>query len=155
MKLSPAPYHDPTKPGKPAKSLYADQNEVKKKVIEFLRPYLKRKPFFKRVWIWGSLSKGTFGVYHQPYRGHEGSDIDLLVEVDEKHPVPNELKEIKEWAKTRDYSRAFTSSLFFENPLPNGKARHEAQFICHFPSKHTKKRFYSKVAEAELIHESA
>ena len=71
-----------------------------------------------------------------------------LVEVDELYKIPKELRELKEWTKTRTYSRAFYSSLNFKYK----SNKHKVDFICHFPSKHTKEGFFSKVKESEIIY---
>ncbi len=145
-------HKDPFKKDKPIKYVYPDQKQAKKEFIQFIRPYLKAHKFFKRVWIWGSLQRGTFGVYKKLYRGQEGSDVDLLVKVNEKYRIPSIFHEIKDWTKKRTYSRAFVSNLCFHRSLPSGKKiAHKIDFICHFPSKHTKPKFYSKVRESKLV----
>lgn len=139
---------------KPLKYIYPNQRKVKAKFILFILPYLKADLFFKKVWIWGSLEKGTFGVYAQHYRGQEGSDVDLLVEVDETKEIPTWFKEIKDWTATRTYSRAFSSTLIFKNQISLFKSiKHKVDFICHFPSVHSKEKFYGKVKESQLIYE--
>ncbi len=146
-------YQDTTKPGKPLKYIYPNQKKVIKDVIAFILPYLKKHPFFKKVWAWGSLSKGLFGVYEAPYREQEGSDVDLLVEVDERFEIPSELQENKEWTKTRNYSRAFGSKLRFVNEADGKSIAHHVDFICHWPSIHSKEGFYKKVKESFLVYE--
>ncbi len=74
---------------KPIKYCYPNQNRERKAFIKFILPYLSKDPYFKRVWIWGSLSPtkstgNTFGIYETPYQEKDASDVDLLVEVDEK-----------------------------------------------------------------------
>jgi predicted nucleotidyltransferase len=134
---------------KPLKYIYPDQDKIREKVVEFILPYLKKHKFFNKVWIWGSLSKGKFGIYETMYSEKEASDIDLLVEVDESYNISKELRELKKWTKTRTYSRAFSSSLkFIHNNI-----EHTVDFICHWPSQHTKKKFNSKVEESILIYE--
>ena len=141
------------KEGKPLKYIYPDQEAARKEFIEFILPYLEKYPFFSKVWIWGSLAKKTFGVYEKLYEGHEASDIDLLVEVDESYNIPPELKELKGWTKKRNYSRAFSSNIKFERILRNKKkVKHKSDFICHFPSKNTKSGFYNKVKDSKLIY---
>ncbi|MDP7521165.1 MAG: nucleotidyltransferase domain-containing protein [Candidatus Pacearchaeota archaeon] len=139
---------------KPPKYVYPNQELVLKRFDKFITPYLKVNPFFERVWVWGSLAKGTFGIYKTPYKKQEGSDIDLLVEVNEKFKIPKELRELKEWTKTRTYSRAFYSKINFNNKISSLKSiNHKVDFICHFPSKHTKDGFYDKTKISKLIYE--
>jgi hypothetical protein len=77
---------------KPDKRVYPDQDEVARSVRGELEPYVRRHPYFMSVSLWGSLAKRAFGVFREPYLGHIASDIDLLAEVDEKHPIPGELR---------------------------------------------------------------
>jgi len=146
-------HQDELKKDKPLKYIYNNQKEILKKFVKFITPYLKSRPFFNKVWVWGSLAKGKFGIYKTPYNNQEGSDVDLLVEVDESFSIPSEFKEIKEWTKTRTYSRLFTSSLVFVNKFSAKKSvKHKIDFICHFPSKNTKDGFYNKTRESKLIY---
>lgn len=141
------------KPGKPVKYIYPNQDLVKKKFVEFIIPFFEKYCFFKKVWIWGSLSRSEFGIYESNYNGKEASDIDLLVLVDRSCEIPVEFNEMKKWTETRTYSRAFFSNLIFEVKLKSGKVvKHTIDFICHWPELHTKKGFYSKVEDSELIY---
>ncbi|MAG76045.1 MAG: hypothetical protein CL811_04715 [Colwelliaceae bacterium] len=147
-------HQDQLNKNKPLKHVYPNQKLLLKKFTRFIQPYLEEHAFFKRVWVWGSLSRGTFGIYKEPYKDQEGSDIDLLVEVDESYEIPDEFKEIKSWTKTRTYSRAFCSDITLENKVsPSKTINHRVDFICHFPSKNTKDGFYSKVKDSKLIYE--
>ena len=120
---------DPLNKGKPDKFLYPDQDAVRNEFIAFILPFLEKHPFFHKVWIWASLAKGQFGVYEEVYREMEASDVDLLVEVNEEFEPPAELKEFKDWTKTRTYSRAFFSKVFFvSDQWP--KVKHKVDFIC-------------------------
>jgi len=140
--------------GKPIKYIYPNQRELSDKFSKFILPYLKKHPFFRKVWIWGSLAKGNFGIYRGPYKNQDGSDIDLLVEVDESYDIQPEFRELKEWTLKRTYSRAFYSKIIFINKLsPSKSINHKVDFICHFPSKHTKKGFYNKTKGSKLIYE--
>jgi len=123
---------------------------VKKEFVGFILPYLEKHLFFQKVWIWASLSNGTFGIYEEPYREMDASDVDLLVEVNENADIPRELKEFKDWTNTRTYSRAFFTKIsFVSTQWPTVK--HKLDFICHWPSVHTKDKFYSKVKDSVLI----
>lgn len=148
-------HKDEFNPNKPLKYIYPDQKKLKQKFIKFITPFLKKHKFFKKVWIWGSLSRGQFGIYETPYNEKHASDIDLLIEVNEKSQIPKELIEIKGWTKTRTYSRLFLSDLKFAHKLKSGKTiTHTVDFICHWPNIHTKPGFYSKVEISELIYGS-
>lgn len=138
---------------KPIKYVYPEQDDIKKSFSEFILPYLSEHPFFKKVWVWGSLSSGSFGIYEVPYVNQDGSDLDLLVEVDEKFEIPKEFKEMKGWTDKRTYSRAFNSSLRFVYAMGDESTPHHLDFICHWPSVHTKNGFYSKVEDSFLIYE--
>lgn len=140
---------------KPIKYIYPNQKVISKEFVEFITPYLKKHKFFKKVWIWGSLSEGTFGIYDKPYKKQEASDVDLLIEVDERYKEPSEFKEFKKWTEKRTYSSLFFSNMKFTNQLSsNKKIKHKIDFICHYPSKNTKEGFYSKVKDSKLIYEN-
>jgi alkaline phosphatase len=144
------------KEDKPIKYVYPNQKKLLDQFSKFIIPYLKKYPFFKRVWVWGSLARGNFGIYEELYHKQDGSDIDLLVEVDEAYEIPPEFRELKEWTKTRTYSRAFYSKVNFKNKLSSSKSiNHKVDFICHFPSKHTKNGFFNKTKESKLIYEKS
>jgi hypothetical protein len=119
---------------KPDKRVYPDQDEVVRIVRGELGPYFRRHPFFMSVSIWGSLAQGAFGVFPEPYHGYVASDIDLLAEVDEKHPIPGELREYEAFTGP-GAPRMFTGM----SPLSLRLALYHAidvylDYLCIFPS---------------------
>lgn len=71
---------------KPQKTIYKNQGEIQKKFIEFIQPFLQKYPEIKEAYLEGSLAKGNFGLYEKEYKGHTGSDVDLVLVIDGKIP---------------------------------------------------------------------
>ena len=69
---------------KPNKIIYEDQQAVWKEAEQFLLTLIKDKSAVKKAIVWASLAEGTFGLYEEEYQGMEGSDIDLVLLIDEK-----------------------------------------------------------------------
>lgn len=66
---------------KPEKILYKNQDEILQKVINLLK---KDIPQNSEAIIFGSLAESKFGKYTENYKGHEGSDIDVIIFIDRK-----------------------------------------------------------------------
>jgi predicted nucleotidyltransferase len=85
---------------KPPKKVYADQKDAFEKFKEFILPYLKHMPEVKEAVVWASLAEGKFGTYEREHKGHTGSDVDLVILLEEGKEVPKEFKDLdvhKSW----------------------------------------------------------
>jgi hypothetical protein len=77
---------------KPRKFLYEDQDKIWSEAREFLLALVANKPSVQEALVWASLAEGQFGLYEKEYRGQEGSDIDLVVIINENYPLPGDWK---------------------------------------------------------------
>ena len=50
------------------------------------------RPVVQEALVWASLAEGKFGLYDYEHKGQEGSDIDLVTIIDEKHEIPENWK---------------------------------------------------------------
>src|SRR5258708_40073494 len=73
---------------KPNKILYENQENIWETARQFLIEIVSNKPAVHEALVWASLAEGNFGLYEHEHRGQEGSDIDLVVIVDEKFKLP-------------------------------------------------------------------
>jgi hypothetical protein len=77
---------------KPEKTLYENQAEVWDSAKRFLTDLIADKPVVQEALVWASLAEGKFGLYAHDHKGQEGSDIDLVIIVDEGAQIPEEWK---------------------------------------------------------------
>lgn len=85
---------------KPKKIVYPNQKDTFEKFRKFILPYLKEIPEIKEARIWASLAEGKFGTYEEEFRGQTGSDVDLVLLLEEGKEPPKEFKDInvhKSW----------------------------------------------------------
>lgn len=75
---------------KPLKKIYPDQNDVWEQATKFLIDKFSKEECIQEMIIWASLAEGKFGLYEEPYNRMEGSDIDLVIILDEEKPIPPE-----------------------------------------------------------------
>ncbi len=61
---------------------------------DYLRKLVSKQPCVGEAHIWASLAEGTFGVYEREYQGETCSDIDVIILVDERHPVPGDWEHV-------------------------------------------------------------
>ena len=80
---------------KPQKKVYENQADAFEKFNQFILPYLRKIPEVKEAVVWASLAEGTFGLYDREFRGHVGSDVDLVILLDKGVNVPKEFKDIE------------------------------------------------------------
>ena len=73
---------------KPAKTLYPDQDDVWKKAEPVLKDILAQSGTVREAYVWASLAERKFGLYEEPYSGRVGSDVDLVVVMDEPADIP-------------------------------------------------------------------
>ncbi len=83
---------------KPKKTLYKNQEEIFLKFLKFINPFFKKYKEIGEAYLWGSIADKTFGIYEEEYRGHTGSDIDLVIFPDPKLGIP------KNWKLLHDHS---------------------------------------------------
>lgn len=80
---------------KPEKKIYENQEEAFEKFRYYILPHLKKIPAVKEAVVWASLAEGKFGVYDKEFKGHIGSDVDLVILLDEGVNFPKEFKDIE------------------------------------------------------------
>ncbi len=80
---------------KPPKKVYENQEDAFEKFNQFILPRLRKIPEVKEALVWASLAEGTFGTYVKEYRGQTGSDVDLIILLDEGHEIPKEFRDIE------------------------------------------------------------
>lgn len=78
---------------KPIKTLYQNQEEIVRGILENLTENHFLNPFVERVYLLGSLTEGGFGIYDKPYQPIIGgvqyaSDVDLIILGNDTHQVP-------------------------------------------------------------------
>ncbi len=61
---------------KPEKRIYDNQEDIIETILEKLR---KDLPSNSEAYIFGSVAEKKFGKYVKEYKGHKGSDIDVIV----------------------------------------------------------------------------
>lgn len=113
---------------KPDKILYKSQRMVWKKAEKYLVNLVKPHKCVSEAVVWASLAEGQFGLYEEEYRGREGSDIDLVILIDEKHSLPNE------WKFTAIEKSCF--DLYRLGSFIYNGNTHEIDGLLVFPSKH-------------------
>ena len=82
---------------KPQKIIYENQEEVHSLILSHLKSILPKEVV--KAYLWGSVVERTFGKYEKMYCSHEGSDIDVIVIIDEEY-IPSNWKFLnteKEW----------------------------------------------------------
>lgn len=85
---------------KPVKHIYPNQKDVWEKASKFLVDKFSKEPAVKELIVWASLAEEKFGLYERTYNGMEGSDIDLVIVIDERKTLPKEWKfttVVKSW----------------------------------------------------------
>jgi predicted nucleotidyltransferase len=81
---------------KPSKKHYEDQNDAFEKFKQFILPRLEGLKGVKEARVWGSLARGEFGLYSKEYLGQAGSDVDLIVLLEEGARMPTSWKRMLE-----------------------------------------------------------
>lgn len=132
---------------KPKKIIYEDQQEVWREAEKFLQSIVKDKPAVKKAIVWASLAEGKFGLYEEEYQGMEGSDIDLVLIMDEEEIVP------EEWAYTG------VSKSWFDLYTKLGKFKykghiHKVDGLLVFPSRHDMQKMEASLAgRSRIVYE--
>lgn len=80
---------------KPQKKLYEDQKDAFERFRKFIVPYLKKIPEIKEASIWASLAEGKFGTYEKEFNGQIGSDVDLVLLLEDNSKIPASFKNLK------------------------------------------------------------
>jgi len=84
---------------KTEKEIYKNQKEVHDQIVDFVKSNLTKD--IKEAYLVGSSTTQSFGKYFKKQRYHEGSDIDLVVMVEE-NKIPKNWKYLgveKSWWK--------------------------------------------------------
>ena len=84
---------------KPEKEIYENQEEVHDKIVDFVKSILTKD--VQEAYLFGSSTTQNFGKYTKKFRNREGSDIDLVVMIDEEK-IPKNWKYLnteKDWWK--------------------------------------------------------
>lgn len=132
---------------KPNKVLYENQEDVWKAARKFLLDLVKDKPAVKKAIVWASLAEGKFGLYEGQYRGVEGSDIDLVLIMDEKYPVP------EGWHWTTVSKSWFDLYTNMGNFVYRGH-KHKVDGLLVFPSRHSLKKMEKSIkGRSKVIYE--
>ena len=80
---------------KPKKTIYPNQKDAFEKFRKFILPHLRKIPEIKEAMIWASLAEGKFGTYEREYREHTGSDVDLVLLLEEGKDIPEAFKDLE------------------------------------------------------------
>ncbi len=76
---------------KPAKTIYPNQEDIYNKILAFIKTQLV--PEVSEAYLTGSVVRREFGRYAEEYHGHKGSDIDLVVMINQKY-IPKAWKNL-------------------------------------------------------------
>ena len=113
---------------KPSKRLYENQEDILEEASKYLRLVLSKCNSVKEAYVWASLAEGKFGVYEEPYRGQTGSDIDLVIVVNEPFELP------KEWKFTKVHKSWF--DLYHIGFFNYKRNIHQIDGLIVIPSRH-------------------
>lgn len=113
---------------KPRKILYENQEKIWNSAKLFLKEVVEDKPAVKEALVWASLAEGKFGLYDHEYDGREGSDIDLVVILDEKFPIS------EGWTDTTVEKSCF--DLYHIGKFIHEGHKHPIDGLLVFPSRH-------------------
>ena len=119
---------------RPPREIYSNQSSLKKKIISYLKKNIYTYPCVDRVYLFGSLQDGHFGKYYSPkYDGSGnkklGSDIDLVIIVDERFSLPSNWKEETSDIFDRYKAPALKGILGVEDGV------HDISLFVYLPSK--------------------
>jgi hypothetical protein len=113
---------------KPSKILYENQEDVWNKAEANLQKLLAICDTVKEAYVWASLAEGKFGIYEEPYRGQIGSDIDLVIVMEEPMNIP------KDWKFTKVEKSWF--DLYHLGYFEHEGHKHQIDGLIVIPSKH-------------------
>lgn len=113
---------------KPPKILYENQEDVWDKAEAYLEKILVKCDCVKEVYVWASLAEGKFGLYEALYRDQIGSDIDLVIVIDEPVNLP------KNWEFTQIEKSWF--DLYHLGYFEYQGNKHQIDGLIVIPSKH-------------------
>ena len=104
---------------KPKKTIYKNQKEVYKFIIEKVKNNLKN---VSKAYLIGSLSTGQFGVYEKEYEGYLGSDVDLVI-------IPKS-KISKQWKYEGEFHN--WHKRYYIDEIEFNKIKHPINFMIPF-----------------------
>ena len=116
---------------KPKKFIYENQEKILGIILKELKGLFKN--ISCKVYLVGSSITGEFGEYEKEYQGHKGSDIDLIIFINQKD-IPDNWKYLnteKSWWK-----------LYHIDKLKINKIKHkiDAMVVKENREKHAVKR---------------
>lgn len=114
---------------KPNKIPYENQENIWENAKQFLTEIVSGKPAVQEALVWASLAEGKFGLYEQEHAGREGSDIDLVVILDENFKIP------ESWKFTNVEKSCF--SLYIVGKFSYQGHIHPIDGLLVFPSRHS------------------
>ncbi len=74
------------------KILYENQDSAWEKASAYLIELVSVQNCVQEAFVWASLAEKKFGFYPQAHNGRNCSDIDLVIVLDERFPIPKEWK---------------------------------------------------------------
>ena len=113
---------------KPPKVLYKNQEEVWRKAEKYLEKVLTKCNCVKEAYVWASLAEGKFGIYEKLYKNQIGSDIDLVIVMNEPINIP------KEWKFTKVRKSWF--ELYHLGYFEYKGNKHQIDGLIFIPSRH-------------------
>ncbi len=113
---------------KPPKKLYKNQTDVWNKALPVLEQVLKKSDSVKEAYVWASLAEGKFGLYEETYQGREGSDVDLVIVMNEPADIPTA------WEDTTIRKSFF--DLYKVGMFTYDGHKHPIDGLVVFPSRH-------------------
>lgn len=113
---------------KPNKKIYDNQKEIWEEASKYLKSILSKCDSVKEAYVWASLAEEKFGIYDTPYRGQIGSDIDLVIIMNEPVNLP------KEWKFTTVEKSWF--DLYHLGYFEYKGNKHQIDGLIVIPSKH-------------------
>ena len=113
---------------KPQKILYKNQNDIWNKAEAHLKKLLLNSNHVKEAYVWASLAEGKFGIYEEPYKNQIGSDIDLVVVLENYNDIP------KDWKFTKVEKSWF--DLYKLGYFEYNGNKHQIDGLIVIPSKH-------------------
>jgi predicted nucleotidyltransferase len=117
---------------KPPKILYENQEDAWSKAEVNLKKLLSNCHSVKEAYVWASLAEGKFGIYEKPYRDQIGSDIDLVIVMNEPIQIP------KDWKFTKVEKSWF--DLYHLGYFDYEGHKHQIDGLIVIPSKHDIKK---------------
>lgn len=82
--------HHISKKPKPKKDIYENQDEIKLRTLEVIKEKLNSMKY--EAYLFGSIVEGDFGKYSSVYGRHKGSNLNVLICLENENPIPKKWK---------------------------------------------------------------